>query len=47
MGFRNSEEAKREQNGITYFIRKNILIEYMLQIYHMYQKISEKKNGLL
>ena len=24
MGFRNSEEAKREQNGITYFIRKNI-----------------------
>ena len=24
MGFRNSEEAKREKDGIVYFVRKNI-----------------------
>ena len=24
MGFRNSEETKREQDGIVYFVRKNI-----------------------
>ena len=24
MGFRNSEETKREQDGIVYFVRKNM-----------------------
>ncbi len=26
MGFRNTEEAKREEKGITYFVRKNIKV---------------------
>ena len=27
MGFRNSEEAKREKDGIIYFVRKNIKLK--------------------
>lgn len=27
MGFRNTPESKREENGITYFVRKNVIVD--------------------
>lgn len=27
MGFRNTPESKREKNGITYFVRKNVIVD--------------------
>ena len=45
MGFRNSKEAKREQNGVTYFIRKNNFSDYCQTCLYRSVKTCDKLAG--